>query len=117
MHFYFKNKINTFFVAAILILVVLGCDAGISLKGRILDEQGNPVANAKIVVEQGKSKIAEQASAKNGSFDIQGNICPMPGCSSDIKLTVSKDGYQTYEKILSEEELEHREIDVVLNKN
>lgn len=113
----YKNQVNLVLVNILLTFLVLGCDAWVNLDGKVLDESGNPVRNAQIVIKQGKSKVAEVMSKENGSFRINENICPMPGCSSTIKLTVIKEGFQTYEKVLSQEETDRREVKVVLKKN
>ena len=117
MNLSFKNQANFKLVFVISILLVLSCDAWVTVKGKVVDETGNPVKAAKITIEQGKSKVVEKLSEKDGSFDINENICPMPGCSPDIKLTVTKEGYQIYEKMLSEEDLKRRRIDIKIIKN
>lgn len=102
-------------ITIVLTFVVLGCDAWASLNGKIMDETGNPVSDAKIMIEQGNSKIAEEKSQPDGSYKIHKNVSPTS--FSDIKMTVSKEGYQNYEKILSKKEVTNSEINITLKKN
>lgn len=113
----FKNQTNLALVISVLLFLTLSCDAWVKVAGKIWDETGTPVANAKVIVEQGDSKVAEKMSEKDGSFDINENVCPLPGCSTHIKVTISKEGYRTYEKMLSEEDMQGRRLIITLIKN
>lgn len=112
-----KNRINILFVSAILIFLNLGCDAWVTLSGKVSDENGKAIAGTKIIVKQGDAKVVETSSNENGEFHFNENICPMPGCSKDINVTVSKEGFQIFEKTLSEKEFKSKRLDIVLKKN
>lgn len=81
----------------ILLAVVLGCDAWVSVDGVITEgESGVPVANAKIVIEQGNHKVGEYYSDEKGKFHAFDNIAPFPfSFTSKLDCTVTKDGYET----------------------
>lgn len=112
----FKNQVNFALVITVLFFLVLACDAWVDLTGKIADENGNPIGVANIVVEQGKSKVAEETSGNDGSFRTHGDLNTFP-FAGRIKLTVSKEGFEIYEKVLSQEEMNSHKIDVVLKKN
>ncbi len=112
----FKNQVNFALILTILFFLVLSCDAWIGLSGKVQDENGNAINQAKIIVEQGKSKVAEEKSGNDGSFGVRGDLSTFP-FAGRIKLTVSKEGYEVYEKFLSQEELNRDKIDVTLKKN
>jgi hypothetical protein len=117
----FRSRINAIFAFVILFLVALGCDAWVTLKGKVLDENGKPISDAKILVEQGSRKVIEVTSQKDGSYDLHKSVTPFPFSFSSVKVTVSKEGYQTFEKEFnsrqSQEELERGEINITLKKN
>lgn len=81
----------------ILLAVVLGCDAWVSIDGVVTDdESGTPVANAKIVIEQGNHKVGEYYSDEKGKFHAFDNIAPFPfSFTANLDCTVTKQGYET----------------------
>ena len=87
------------FPLVILMAMVLACgDSWIRIKGAVVDEFGKPMSEVEIVVKQGDSKVGEQITDSTGKIDCGGSVCPIPGCTSDVSLTVSKKGYQTVVK-------------------
>ena len=110
-----KNRYNFALVLIIFTLIVLGCDGSASSKGKILDEQGNPVSDAYISLEvdNGKDKF-ETRSDKNGSYSLGGVVAPF---NLKTKLTVIKVGYQvSQEDFDSQTELKGIH-DVILKKD
>lgn len=82
-----------------------------------IDENNNPVAKAKIVIKQGNNSGKELLTNKDGMFIVNENLCPMPGCSSEVRIEVRKDGYQSFEKILTAEEINGKQsLSVILKK-
>ena len=81
-----------------------GCDGGISTRGRVLDETGNPIKGATVILVS-RGKEDRRISSDDGSYDvgvIHASLTPVG------KLTASKEGYETYEKSFnSREELAH----------
>jgi hypothetical protein len=91
------NRLNIAIVAVMLAFLVLGCDAWVTLNGHVLDDSGNPIAGANIIVTQNNEKVANEFTEKDGSFHIFKNIAPGPIGSKIVKVTVSKDNYETFE--------------------
>ena len=110
------NQINLILVILVFFILVLSCDRWAHLNGKILDENGNSVGDAKIILTQSNSKVAEEKSDRDASYKIFESIAPDVVFSSEIKIRVSKEGFQTYEEVLSEEELKQRSIDIVLKR-
>jgi len=90
------NKQNLAAISALLLVLILGCDAWVIVHGKVIDESGKPVAGAKIVVKQGDSKLTEAWSENDGKFDVLESIAPGPIGSKTIKLEVSKEGYRPF---------------------
>jgi hypothetical protein len=86
------------------VAVLLGCDGWAMVRGKVVDENGKPVAGATIVVKQGESKVSENVTDAAGKIEGGGSICPLPGCSTDISVTVSKQGYMTVVRHLTSKE-------------
>ena len=90
-----QNKFSSGLALTFLLLIILGCDSFVGLKGKVVDENGKPIAGAKIVIFQNNQKIDEENSATDGTFNVFGSVNPIG--SSSIKLTVSKDDFETYD--------------------
>jgi hypothetical protein len=69
-------------------------DGGVMLHGRILDETGKPIKGAKIHLESRGAKD-DRESTDDGSYGVGVIHAPLPPTG---KLTVSKDGYETYQR-------------------
>jgi hypothetical protein len=77
-----------------LCLVVLGCDKYSSLKGKVLDEAGEPVGDAGVKVEVDNRPARRELRTENdGAFEFFDNVNPMG--DSKIEVTISKGGYET----------------------
>ncbi|MEO7672684.1 MAG: carboxypeptidase-like regulatory domain-containing protein [Pyrinomonadaceae bacterium] len=92
-----KNRVNLTGILVIITALGLSCDAWVTLKGKVIDENGRSIYAAKIIVRQGTSKIIEKTTERDGSFHIYESITPGPLASSIIKVTVEKEGYQAFE--------------------
>lgn len=86
------------------------CDGGLLVTGRVLDEQGKPINGAKVtLISRGKKN--ESSSRADGSYNVGIIHAPRAPTGS---LTVSKEGYETYNLPFSSfEEIGHKR-DVVL---
>ena len=85
-------------------------DGGASVEGRVLDETGRPIKGAKVVLVSRGAK-AESESRDDGSYDV--GVIHAPRAPTGT-LTVSKEGYETYQQQFnSREELGHKR-DIVL---
>jgi uncharacterized GH25 family protein len=92
------------------VIFLAGCDGGVQVKGRILDERGKPVKEARILLEsRGESHQTE--SREDGSYDVGVMHAPV---TPKGKLTVSKKGYETYELQFNSREELGLEREVVL---
>jgi Protocatechuate 3,4-dioxygenase beta subunit len=116
-----KNSINIAITVIIFVLLVLGCDDFVAVRGRVVDEDGNPVAGAKVSLYDGKTLIKEEITTKDGQFAINSAVAPTPVSFRDNKIVVDKDGYQVYEKKLDPETIRlkknEEELNFILKKN
>src|SRR5881394_2346150 len=65
-----NRLISSILPFAILLVVILGCDAWADIKGKVVDENGKPIAGVKIVVNQGNSKVSEHETDQSGRIDV-----------------------------------------------
>src|SRR5512144_2247545 len=93
-----KRLFFKFLPMLILPTIMVGCDGSAEIKGKVLDEGEKPLAGVKVLLKQGNHDIEEQSTNESGRIDVFGPICPMPWCSSDISVTLSKPGYRSVEK-------------------
>ena len=107
-----RKPILAFFLLAGLI-VLAGCpmgDGGVSAEGKILDEKGKPIKGAKVVLISRGAKD-ERESRVDGSYDVGVMHAPVKPSGT---LTVSKEGYETFQQSFSSrQELSHAH-DIVL---
>ncbi len=108
-----KNCYNFSLIFAIFLFLFLACDGGARSQGKILDEQGNPIKDAKVLLEVEKEKF-ETRSRGNGFYSLGGTVPPF---ESKTKLTVIKDGYQTSEETFASQEELKGEHNITLKKN
>ena len=108
-----KNHWNFLLALLIFLFIGLACDGGVSLTGQVLDENGNPINEAKILLIVGEKKM-EEKSRKDGSYNIGGVVSPY---KNKTTLTVSKEGFQTFEQSFDSQEEVGRKRDIVLKKN
>ena len=95
--------------------LVLGCDGFAASRGKITDERGKPIEDAKIIldVDDGEQKFEGKSSAA-GNYDLGGAIAPF---KSKVKLTVMKEGCQASEEIFQSQNELKGEHNVILKKN
>jgi hypothetical protein len=98
----------------IMAFLILSCDGGASAKGKILDEQGKPIKDAKILldVDNGLYKF-EDKSKTDGSYNLGGTVAPK---KLKTKLIVSKEGYQTSEELFESQIELQKEHNIILKK-
>jgi hypothetical protein len=85
-------------------------DGGASVAGRVLDESGKPIKDAKVVLVSRGAKD-ESESRDDGYYEV--GVIHAPRAPTGM-LTVSKEGYETYQhQFNSREELGHKR-DIVL---
>ena len=78
------------------------CDGVTRLQGRVLDDSGGPVKEAKIILVS-RGVRDEAKTREDGSFNVL--VVHAPGAAIGT-LTVSKEGYDTYRlEFKSDEEL------------
>ena len=111
--FNFRNRINVFLIFLIFLFVVLGCDGFTSVSGKILDENGKPIKDAKVILEVGDLK-ADSITKEDGYYDVATTHAPV---KVSPKITVIKEGYQTYEQTFESPEELGKKRDIILKKN
>jgi len=89
-----SSGLNLAIVLAIIGTIALGCDAWVEFDGIVITEKGEGVANARIQVYNGKTKVREVTSEKDGAFHVFNNIAPF---GNDIRIVVSKEGFREQE--------------------
>lgn len=107
-----RKRILAFLILASLI-VLTGCpmgDGGVSAGGKILDEKGKAIKGAKVILISRGTKD-ESESRDDGSYDVGVIHAPVKPSGT---LTVSKEGYETFQQSFSSrQELNHAH-DIVL---
>jgi hypothetical protein len=102
-----ENLINLLICLAVLVFFILACDGGSRIRGYVYDTENKPIENATVkfeAVEKGELKESYQSihqTDKNGKFDCMFTHAPF---ETQLKLTVSKPGYKTYESQFSSRE-------------
>lgn len=95
---------------ALVLLVLVGCDAGTSVRGIVSETNGRPVAGASVRLLAVKNgKMAEMNSEADGSFHVTMLHGPFPG---EFQLLVSKPGYLTFKRDIQAKT--RQQLDVVL---
>jgi hypothetical protein len=108
----FHHKKSFATVVLVFLLVVIACDGGTAVSGNITDEDGNPVAEAIVVLEADGIKDEHKSDAA-GFYHVGATHSPF---KVKIKLTVSKAGYETYEQEFDSQEKLGRRRDIILIK-
>ena len=91
----FKSTTRLALPIVILLMMTLACDAWIDVIVKVVDENHDAIGDAHVIVQQGKSRVVERETDSTGLLHVHENVCPMPGCSSDYSVIVSKAGYET----------------------
>jgi hypothetical protein len=106
------NKYNLVFGVIILLVVGLSCDGTTKIEGRIFNEKGKPVQGAQVTLKI-DSKTLNAETKSDGSYAFFETHAPF---QMTYKLTVSKEGFQTYEQPFeSKKELGYKR-DIILKK-
>lgn len=87
-----RNPTTVFgiFAATALLLIVLGCDAFVAMRGRVLDQDRRPVVGATVTIAStGEPDI--YTTDENGSFTFFDHTNPIG--SETFRVSISKDGY------------------------
>jgi hypothetical protein len=107
------GKLTVAFLILASLIVLAGCpmgDGGVSAEGKILDENRKPIKGAKVVLISRGVKD-ERESREDGSYDVGVIHAPVKPSGT---LTVSKQGYETFQQTFSSrQELSHAH-DIVL---
>jgi hypothetical protein len=119
-----ENIINLLICLAILFFFILACDGGSRVRGFVYDSENKPIQNAIVKFESVRKGEPEESyqsieqTDKNGRFDCRFTHSPF---ETQLKLTVSKVGYKTYEIRFSSSEAQKKlenkeEYRIVLEK-
>jgi hypothetical protein len=108
-----KNYCGFLFVLMIFLLTVLACNRSESLGGKVYDEDGNPLSDAKTLIVMDESKF-EIKTGNDGSYRVISISTPF---RIKTKITISKEGYQTFEQTFNSQSEHGNERIIVLKKN
>jgi len=103
-----------FLVLLFLVAIATGCDGHTSVKGRVVDEDGKPVAGAKVEFKEDGPDDAlhgrlERKTDEQGQFSVA--LTHAPSKKITFTLSVSKEGFETFrETVTSENRNQAREI-------
>src|SRR5215203_2366924 len=98
--------------AILLALVLMGCDGFTHIRGRVTDVNGKPVDGALVQMKTISGGMDDRSkTGADGSFSVSLTHAPS---NVDIKLTVSKDGYKTFEKVFKSADAEQFPATVTL---
>ena len=108
------NRLN-FIVVGVVLFAVLSCDSYTGVEGHVLDEKGNAIGESKVEVEfEGNKKVT--TTDETGFYSTSEAHFPL-FLSETIKISVSKDGYQTYEQeIVSKSNPTRIKHDIILTQ-
>lgn len=110
----FKNLFSFCLVITVFFFLILACDGSVRSKGNILDEQGNPIKDARVFLDVDNEKYKFETSSKtDGSYDLGGIVSPF---GAKIRLIVVKDGYQTSLETSDSVEKFNGEHNIILKK-
>ena len=85
-----------------LLLSVAGCDGFTHIKGRVTDTNGKPIQGALVEMKTiSGGRDGQSKTDADGSFSVGFTHAPW---NVDLSLTVSKQGYKTFEKRFKSEE-------------
>jgi hypothetical protein len=98
---------------SLLALLVAGCDGETRLRGRIVDPEGTPIAQAVVRLDEIPKNLndSEDKTDRSGMFHVSIMHAPV---STDLVLTVSKDGYQTYREEINSSRVKKEDREIVL---
>ena len=79
----------------------------IYIEGTVMDEQGNGLSNVDIVIELQNDKSMSLRTKKDGSFKSRNRIT-VPDKALEVKMTLTKPGYQFTEKTITINKENHK---------
>jgi hypothetical protein len=86
-----------------LLVAVLGCDAFITIHGRVVDANMNPIAGATVKVLHA-SEPDVYTTDENGRFSYFDHTSPIG--SDTVRISIMKEGYESIES----DEIDSRQI-------
>jgi hypothetical protein len=109
------NHLGFIVIVGVFLLTVLSCDSYTGIEGHVLDEKGNAISGVKIEVEFEDNK-KETTTDETGFYSVSEAHFPL-FLSEIVKISVSKDDYQTYEqKIVSKVNPGRIKHDIILKQ-
>ena len=94
----------------ISLLALTSCDGFTTIRGYVRDKTGKPIEGARVILKSDSRVYQDETTPKDGSYLLDTTNEPF---KFQMKLVVSKDGYETFEK--SFESCQRCEQDVVLD--
>ena len=89
-------------LSLVLLLSFAGCDGFTHIKGKVTDTTGKPIQGAEVELKTTSGGRDDKVkTSTDGSFSVGFSHAPW---KVDLALTVSKDGYKTFEKRLTSED-------------
>ena len=90
------TRIGITVLSFVLVLLITACDGFTHIKGKVTDSNGKPVQGALVEMKTISGGRDDQSkSAADGSFSVGFSHAPW---NVDLALTISKEGYKTFEK-------------------
>ena len=92
-----NNTLNIIICTSIVCLLILGCDGSSDVMGRVFDSNGHPIEKAFVkfeVLDVSKPPVCTTETNKDGWFGCGFIHAPF---EVKLKLTVMKEGYETFE--------------------
>ena len=78
----------------IVLVSLFACDGFTHIRGKVTDTNGRPIEGAQVEMKTGGAR-SQVKTDSHGSFSVSFTHAPF---NVDLVLTVSKDGYKTFEK-------------------
>ena len=100
------NVKNKLLLVCLLLSLLCGCDYLLRISGKVVDESGKSIPNAKVWLIYG-NWVSESQTNKDGEFS-SGQV---HGGNENLSLLVSKEGKQLYFQTLSYKE---KKIEVIV---
>jgi hypothetical protein len=108
-----RKKITVVVRLGFILCLFMACDGGTSISGHVRDVSGKSIEGAKVALNADDRTNVGETSRADGYY--QTSIMHAPYKDVQVKLTVSKEGFKTYEQtFLSGEASKQKTYDVVL---
>ena len=102
------NNETSLIAVLILVLACLACDGASRIGGRVVDAEGRPINDASVLfeaVEKGEPERSYQCEARTASDGLFGCGFVHAPWNIRLRLTIGKEGYNTYTREFSAKEL------------